>query len=127
MSKKIILSLILAAAATPAFAGGYGHNSRNSQPSLLGVIANIGAPRALADVKANVLNSTVKADVKLGAQPSYGHGYGHGNSALADIDVTVPGIARVQADVLEQNRRGTTLLGVSANVLGGGVGHRGGW
>ncbi len=124
MSKKFILSLVLAATAiTPAVAGGYGHNSHNNQSSLLGVMANVGTPRALADVKANVLNNTVKADVKLGSsRPSYG--YGHSNSPLADINVSVPGIARIQADVGQQNRRGTTLLGISANVLGGGVGHR---
>ena len=123
MSKKFILSLVLVATiATPAFAGGFGHN----QSSLLGVIANVGTPRALADVKANVLNNAVKADVKVGStQPSYG--YGHGNSQLADIDVRVPGLARVQADVGQQNRHGSTLLGISANVLGGGVGHRGNW
>lgn len=123
--KKIILSLVLAATAvTPAVAGGY----RPAQPSLLGVIANIGSPKALADVKANVLNNTVKADVKVGAtQPSYGYGHGHNNSSLADINVAVPGLARVQADVGQQNRHGSTLLGVSVNVLGGGVGNRGHW
>ena len=122
MSKKIILSLVLATAAiTPAVAGGYGHNR---QPALAGVIANVGAPRAFADVKANLLGNTVKADVSVGAsQPSWGHG--HSNSQLADINVSVPGIARVQADVGQQNRHGSTLLGISANVLGGGVGHRG--
>jgi hypothetical protein len=123
MSKKFILSLVLAATAvTPAVAGGYGHNS---QPSLLGVIANVGTPRALADVKANLLNNSVKADVKVGSsQPSYVHNYSHSNSSLADIYVSVPGIARIQADVGQQNRRSNTLLGISANVLGGGVGHR---
>jgi len=125
MSKKFILSLVLAASAiTPAVAGGYGHNSHNNKSSLLGVIANIGTPRALADVKANVLNNTVKADVKVGSsQPSYGYGH-NSNSQLADINVSVPGIARIQADIGQQNRRSTTLLGISANVLGGGVGHR---
>ncbi len=127
MSKTFILSLVLAATAiTAAVAGGYGHNSNPS--SLLGVIANVGTPRGLADVKANVLNNTVKADVQVGSsQPSYGYngGYGHNSNAqLADINVNVPGIARIQADVGQQNRRGTTLLGISANVLGGGVGHR---
>ena len=125
MSKKIILSLILAATAvSPAVAGG----NRQPQPSLLGVIANVGSPRALADVKANVLNNTVKADVQVGgAQPSYGYGHHNNNSSLADINVAVPGIARIQADVGQQNRHGTTLLGVTANVLGGGVGHRNNW
>jgi hypothetical protein len=120
MSKKIILSLVLAATAvTPAFAGG--NNTR--QPSLLGLTANIGTRDAIADVKANVLN-TVKADVKLGAsQPSYGSGH-NSNSQLADINVNMPGIARVQADVGQRNRHGSTLLGISANVLSGGVGHR---
>ena len=120
MSKKIILSLVLAATAvTPAFAGGNTYR----QPSLLGLTANVGTRGAIADVKANVLN-TVKADVKVGAsQPSYG--YGHNNNAqIADINVNVPGIARVQADVGQQNRHSTTLLGISANVLSGGVGHR---
>ena len=122
MSKKIILSLILAATAiTPAFAGG-NNNSRN-QPGLLGLTANIGAPKALVDLKAKVLNN-VKADVKVGAsQPSYGYGH-NSNSQIADINVNVPGIARVQADVGQQNRHSTTLLGISANVLSGGVGHR---
>lgn len=120
MSKKIILSLVLAAiAANPAFAGGY----NQPQPSLLGAIVKVGAPNALADVKANLLGNTVKADVKVGAsQPS--HGYGHNNNAqLLDLNVNVPGVARVQADVGQQNRHSSTLLGISANVLSGGVGN----
>ena len=120
MSKKIILSLVLAAAAvTPALAGG----NNNRQPSLLGLTANIGTRGAIADLKANVLN-TVMADVKLGAsQPSYGYG-NNSNAQLADINVNVPGIARLQADGGQQSRHGSTLLGISANVLSGGVGHR---
>lgn len=126
MSQKIILSLILATAViTPAAAGGASHNSRVSPPSLLGVIANVGAPNALAGVKTNLLNNMVKADVSVGA--SQQRGYGHAGSSLADVNVSVPGIARIQADVGQQNRHGSTVLGISANVLGGGVGHRGGW
>jgi hypothetical protein len=127
MSKKIILSLILAAAAvTPAMAGGHNQpQPRNT--GLLGLVAKVAAPNALANVTANLLGNTVRADVKVGAsQPSYGYGYGHNSSSsIADINVNVPGIARVQADVGQQNRHGSTLLGISANVLSGGVGQRG--
>ena len=88
--KKIIASLAFAALATPAFAHGV------SQPSLLGALVNLGnhggiasvgakvaSPNALADVKANVLDNAVKADVKLSAsQSSYGHGYGAPSPSL---------------------------------------------
>ena len=69
--KKIIVSFLLASTlAAPAFANGI------SQPSLLGALVSVGnhgdianvaakvaSPSTLADVKANVLDNTVKADV----------------------------------------------------------------
>jgi hypothetical protein len=133
--KKIIASLAFAALATPAFAHGV------SQPSLLGALVNLGnhggiasvgakvaSPNALADVKANVLDNAVKADVKLSAsQSSYGHGYGAPSPSLLGLNVTVPGIVQANVDVGQQSRHGSTLLGVTANVLDGGVGHRGDW
>jgi len=132
--KKIIVSFAFAALATPAFAHGF------SQPSLLGALMNVGnhgsvaakvgSPHALADVKANVLGNTVKADVKVGArQPSYGYGRGTSapSSSLLGLNVIVPGIARANVDVGQQSRHGSTLLGVTANVLDGGVGRRGDW
>lgn len=135
--KKIIASFAFAALATPALAHGA------SQPSLLGPLLNVGnhgsiasvgakvaSPNALADVKANVLDNTVKADVKVGAsQPSYGYGHGYSapSSSLLGLNVTVPGIAKANVDVGQQSRRGSTLLGVTANVLSGGAGNHGGW
>jgi hypothetical protein len=133
--KKIIVSLAFVALATPVFAHGF------SQPSLLDALVNVGnhgsiagvaakvaSPHALADVKANVLGSAVKADVTVGArQPSYDHGYSAPSPSLLGLNVTVPGIARANVDVVRQNRHGSTLLGVTANVLDGGVGRRGGW
>jgi hypothetical protein len=138
--KKIVVSLMLAGAlATPAFAGGFNH----SQPSLLGALVSLGnhgdianvaarvaAPNALADVKANVLDNTARADVKVGAsQPSHGHGYGYGapSSSIANLNVAVPGIADAHVAVGQQTGHASTLLGVTANVLSGGVGNRGGW
>jgi len=77
----------------------------------------MGSPHALADVKVGT------------RQPS--HGYGHGASAssssLLGLNVIVPGIARANVDVGQQSRHGSTLLGVTANVLDGGVGRRGDW
>jgi hypothetical protein len=138
--KQIIVSLMLAGAlATPAFAGGFNH----SQPSLLGALVSVGnhgdiasaaaklaSPGTLADVKANVLDNTVKADVKVGAaQPAYNHGYGYGapSPSVAGLNVVVPGVARADVAIGQQAGHASTLLGVTANVLSGGVGHRGGW
>lgn len=132
--KKIIVSLMLAASlATPAFANGI------SQPSLLGavvslgnhgsvadVVAKVASPSTLADVKANVLDNTVKADVKVGSsQPSYG--YGAPSASLATLNVTVPGIAKANVAIGQQSGHSSTLLGVTANVLDGGVGNHGNW
>jgi hypothetical protein len=123
---KIILSLAIATTlATPAFANGM------NQLSLLGALVNVGnhgnvasaaakvaSPGSLADVKANVLDNTIKADVKVGAaQPSYDHGYGAPSSGVAGLNVTIG----------QQTGHGTALLGVTATVLDGGVGNRGGW
>lgn len=135
--KKIIASLAFAALATPALAHGI------SQPSLLGALVNLGnhgsiasvganvaSPNALVGVKTGILDNAVKADVKVGAsQPSHGYGYGYSapTSSLLGLNVTVPGIARANVDVGQQSRRGSALLGVTANVLDGGVGRRGGW
>jgi len=138
--KKIIVSLMLAGSlATPAFAGGFNH----SQPSLLGALVSLGnhgdianvaakvaSPNALADVKANVLDNTARADVKVGAsQPSYGYGHGYGapSSSIANLNVTIPGVARANVAVGQQTGHSSTLLGVTANVLSGGVGNHGGW
>ena len=137
--KKIIVSLMLASTlATPAFANGLG------QPSLLGalvsvgihgsvanVVAKVASPSTLADVKANVLDNTIKADVKVGAsQPSYGqpsYGYGAPSSEVAGLNVTIPGVAKANVAVGQQTGHSSTLLGVTANVLSGGVGNHGGW
>jgi hypothetical protein len=136
--KKIIVSLMLASTlATPAFANGF------NQPSLLGALVSLGnhgsiasvaakvaSPNTLADVKANVLDNTVKADVKVGSsQQSYGHDYGYGapSSSLATLNVTVPGVAKANVAIGRQSGHSSSLLGVTANVLGGGVGNRGGW
>jgi hypothetical protein len=124
---------------TPAFAGGFNH----SQPSLLGALVSVGnhgdiasaaaklaSPGTLADMKANVLDNTVKADVKVGAaQPAYNHGYGYGapSPSVAGLNVVVPGVARADVAIGQQAGHASTLLGVTANVLSGGVGHRGGW
>jgi hypothetical protein len=132
--KKIIVSLMLAAAvASPAFANGI------TQPSLLGALASVGnhgdianvaakvaSPSTLADVKANVLDNTVKADVKVGStQPSYG--YSAPSSSVAGLNVTIPGVAKANVAIGQQTGHSSTLLGVTANVLDGGVGNRGGW
>ena len=134
--KKIIVSLMLAGAlATPAFANGLG------QPSLLGALVSVGnhgdianvaakvaSPSSLADVKANVLNNTVKADVKVGStQPSYGYGYGAPSSEVAGLNVVIPGVAKANVAVGQQTGHSSTLLGVTATVLSGGVGNHGGW
>jgi len=137
--KKIIVSLMLAGSlATPALAHGV-----SQQPSLLGapvsvgnhgnvasVAAKVASPNTLADVKANVLDNTVKADVKVGAsQPSYdyGHGYGAPSSEVAGLNVVIPGVAKANIAVGQQTGHSSTLLGVTANVLSGGVGNHGGW
>jgi hypothetical protein len=132
--KKIIVSLILAGTlATPAFANGF------NQPSLLGALVSVGnhgsiasvaakvaSPNTLADVKANVLDNTIKADVKVGAtQPS--HGYGAPSSEVAGLNVVIPGVARANIAIGQQTGHSSTLLGVTANVLSGGVGNHGGW
>jgi hypothetical protein len=122
--KTIIASLAFVALATPAFAHGV------SQPSLPGALRDVGGHGGIASagVKANVLDGTVKADGKVGAsQPShgYGHGYGAPSSSLPGLNVTVPGIAGANVDAGQQSPRGSTLLGVTAHVLDGGVGHRG--
>ena len=134
--KKIIVSLMLAGTlATPAFANGF------NQPSLLGalvsvgnhgdianVVAKVASPSTLANVKANVLDNTVKADVKVGStQPSYGYGHGAPSSSLADLNVTIPGVAKANVAIGQQTGHSSTLLGVTANVLSGGVGNHGGW
>jgi hypothetical protein len=135
--KKIIVSVAFTALAAPAFAHGV------SLPSLLGARVNLGnhgsiasvgaqiaSPNALADVKANVLDNSVKADVKLGAsQPSYGYGHGASapSSSLLGLNVAVPGIVQANVGLGQQDRHSSTLLGVTANVLDGGVGRRGGW
>jgi hypothetical protein len=136
--KKIIVSLMLVGiAATPAFAGGF--NSNHGQPSLLGALVSVGnhgdianvaakvaSPSSLADVKANVLDNAARADVKVGStHPSYG--YGAPSSSIANLNVTVPGIANANVAVGQQNGHSSTLLGVTANVLSGGVGNHGGW
>lgn len=119
--KKIIVSFAFAALATPAFAHGF------SQPSLLGALVNVGNHGSVA---AKMGSPHALADVKVGTrQPS--HGYGHGASAssssLLGLNVIMPGIARANIDVGQQSRHGSTLLGVTANVLDGGVGRRGDW
>jgi hypothetical protein len=134
--KKIIISLMLASTlAAPAFANG------SNQPSLLGALLNVGnhgsvanvaakvaSPNSLADVKANVLDNTVKADVKVGSsQPSYGYGYGAPSSEVAGLNVVIPGVAKANVAIGQQTGHSSTLLGVTANVLSGGVGNRGGW
>jgi hypothetical protein len=125
--KKIIVPLLLASAlATPAFANGF------NQPSLLGALVSLGNHGSIANVAAKVASPNALADVKVGAsQPSYGHdyGYGHGapSSSLATLNVTVPGVAKANVAVGQQSGRSSTLLGVTANVLSGGVGNRGGW
>lgn len=132
--KKIIVSLILTGvAATPAFANGI------NQPSLLGALVSVGnhgsiasvaakvaSPNSLADVKANVLDNTVKADVKVGAtQPSYG--YGAPSSEVAGLNFVIPGVAKANVAIGQQTGHSSTLLGVTANVLSGGVGNHGNW
>lgn len=132
--KTFVVSLMLASTlAAPAFANGI------SQPSLLGALVTVGnhgdianvaakvaSPSTLADVKANVLDNTARADVKVGAtQPSYG--YGAPSSSIADLKVTVPGVANANVAVGQQTGHPSTLLGVTANVLDGGVGNHGNW
>jgi hypothetical protein len=134
--KKIIVSLALATIlATPAFANGF------NQPSLLGALLNVGnhgsiasvaakvaSPNSLADVKANVLDNTARADVKVGSsQPSYGYGHSAPSSEVVGLNVVIPGIAKANIAIGQQSGHSSSLLGVTANVLSGGVGNRGGW
>ena len=139
--KKIIVSLMLAGSlATPALANGF-----HQQPSLLGALVSVGnhgsiasvaakvaSPNSfggsLADVKANVLDNTVKADVKVGSsQPSYGPSHGYGASEVAGLNVVIPGVAKANVAIGQQSGHSSSLLGVTANVLSGGVGNHGGW
>lgn len=132
--KKIIVSFALVTTlATPALANGI------NQPSLLGalvsvgnhgsvanVVAKVSSPSTLADVKANVLDNTIKVDVKAGAsQPSYG--VGAPSSEVAGLNVVIPGVAKANVAIGQQTGHSSTLLGVTANVLSGGVGNHGNW
>ena len=136
--KKIVVSLLAATAlATPAFANGAG------QPSLLDALVSVGnrgsvatvatkvaPPGSLADGKANVLDNTVRAGVKVGApQPSHGHdsGYGAPSPQAAGLNAVIPGVARATVAIGQQGGHSSTLLGVTANVLSGGAGNHGGW
>jgi hypothetical protein len=114
MSKKIVIALMLSAV---SFSAAQAHET--SQPSLLGGLISLGG-NPLASVKANV-GTAVKADVKVGAAQS---GYGAPSSSLANLNVEVPGLAKANVAVGSQSRNATTLLGVSATVLDGGVGRR---
>lgn len=98
MSRTILLTVTLAAliAAPSAFAHGM-----RQQPPLLGALVNIGnhgsianitanvgarpsyhAPSALADVRANVLNGVVRADVALGQASAH-------DSSLLNLNASV--------------------------------------
>jgi hypothetical protein len=121
--KKIVVFLAFATLATPAFAHDF------SQPSLLSALVHVGHPGGI-NAAAKVASPHALADVKVGAgQPAYGYGHGAGapSSSLLGLNVVVPGIARANADIGQQSRHGSALLGVTANVLDGGAGRRGGW
>lgn len=112
MFRSIALSLALTAAAiAPAAAHGF-----NRAPApLLGALVSVGPHGSIANVGAAV-----------GQANSYGASR-HGSS-LADVNVNaLNGAVRADVDVGQSGRHSSTLLGVSATVLDGGVGHRGGW
>lgn len=103
MFKTIAVSLVLTAfAATAAQAGGYGYNNRSS--SLLGALVTLGNHGSLANVGANV-----------------GQTSRHGSS-LADVNANLLGGAvRADVGVAQSGRHGGGLLDLDVN-LGGGVG-----
>lgn len=131
MSKKFIIALMLAAAvASPAYANG----SSGLLGALVSVgnhgsVANVGATvdnrNSLANVGANLLGGVVKATATVDQTQS--HGYGPTSSSLADVNLNVlNGAVKANVAVDQNSRHDSTLLGVSAMVLDGGVGNHGG-
>jgi hypothetical protein len=107
MFNKIAMSVLLAAAfAAPAAA----HDLRRSPAPLLGALVSLGNHGSIANVAANV-------DTRSGL-----------HSSLADVNVNaLNGAVRANVAVGRSGRHSSTLLGIGATVLDGGVGHRGGW
>lgn len=103
MLKTILVSLTLTVfAATAAQAGGY----HNRSSSLLGALVTLGNHGGIANVGANV-----------------GQTSRHGSS-LADVNANLLGGAvRADVGVAQSGRRGGSLLDLDVN-LGGGVGNR---
>lgn len=106
MSKKILMTVMLAAvfAAPSAFAHGM-----QQRPSLLGALVNIGNHGGIANVTANI-----------GAQPSY-----HAPArALPDVRANVlNGAVKADIAVGQASRHDSALLNLNASVLSGGVGN----
>lgn len=132
MSKKLIIALTLAAAvASPAYANGSSGGLLGALVSVgnHGSIANVGAAvdnrNSLANVGANLLGGAVKATATVDQTQS--HGYGPASSSLADVNLNVlNGAVKANVAVDQNSRHDSTLLGISATVLDGGVGNRGG-
>lgn len=105
MSKKFVLSLMLAASfSAPAFAHGA------SSVPLLGALVTAGNHGGIATVGAAV-----------GQQ-------NRGASSLADVNLNLlNGAVKANIGVDQSSRQSTSLLNIGATVLGGGVGNRGGW
>jgi hypothetical protein len=115
----------------------YAHGVQQ-QPSLLGAlfsvgnhgsVANVGAtiaaPSSLANVHANVLDNSVKANVDIGgASNNRYNAPSHGSSAVADVKLNVLGVVKANVDVGQSSRQGSSLLNLNASLLSGGVGNR---
>jgi hypothetical protein len=132
--KKSLMTLVLVTVfGVPA---AYAHGVQQ-QPSLLGAllsvgnhgsVANVGAtiaaPSSLANVHANVLDNSVKANVDVGAANSNHYAPSHGSPAVADVKLNVLGIVKANVDVGQSSRQGGSLLNLNASLLSGGVGNR---
>jgi hypothetical protein len=115
----------------------YAHGMQQ-QPSLLGALLSVGnhgsianvsakvaAPSSLADVHANVLDNTVKANVDVGAANNHYSAPSHNSSpAVADVKLNVLGLVKANVDVGQTSHQGSSLLNLNASVLSGGVGGR---
>lgn len=132
--KKSLMTLVLIAVfgVNAAYAHGV------QQPSLLGgllqagnhgsvanVAATVAAPSSLANIHANVLGNSVKADVDVGSANNRYSAPGRGSfPAVADVKLNVLGIVKANVDVGQSSRQGGSLLNLNASVLSGGVGNR---
>jgi hypothetical protein len=136
MFKKILVSLMVTAAFGIPTA--YAHGA--SQPSLLNALVSVGnhgsianvaatvaAPSTLADVHASALDNSVNANVAVdtsSSHSSYNAPPHNASSSVADVNLNVLNAVKANVDVGQQSGHSSTLLGISATVLDGGVGNR---